>query len=84
MKKFKKIMCVFLAVMCISTTVAVNVSAIEADAVPTNSISVPQGTEIHTRANVIVWKFRVKNGKVQKRRWNRTIGVWVDRYWMPV
>ena len=33
-------------------------------------------------ADVIVYKYRIYNGKCQYRRWNETRGYWVDPYWM--
>lgn len=30
----------------------------------------------------IVWKYRILNGVLQKRRWNSTKGVWVDPAWI--
>ena len=33
-------------------------------------------------ADVIVTKYRVKNGQVQYRRWNETKGYWVDSDWI--
>lgn len=38
----------------------------------------------YTRADVIVTKFRVLNGKVQYRRWNETRGYWVDPDWIDL
>ena len=35
-------------------------------------------------ADVIVYKFRIYNGKQQYRRWNETRGYWVDPYWIDV
>ena len=35
-------------------------------------------------ADVIVYKYRVNNGKYQYRRWNETRGYWVDPYWIDV
>lgn len=34
--------------------------------------------------DIIVTKYRFKNGKYQYRRWNETRGVWVDPYWIDV
>ena len=35
-------------------------------------------------ADVIVYKYRIENGKQQYRRWNETRGYWVDPYWIDV
>lgn len=34
--------------------------------------------------DVIVWKYRVWNGKKQKRRWNKTKNRWEDTAWKDV
>ena len=34
--------------------------------------------------DVIVWKYRVWNGKKQKRRWNKTKNRWEDPAWKDV
>ena len=34
--------------------------------------------------DVIVWKYRVLNGKKQKRRWNKTKNRWEDPAWKDV
>lgn len=39
-------------------------------------------TSIKPRADVIVTKFRVLDGVIQYRRWNKTRGVWVDDDWI--
>jgi len=77
----KKIICAFLAVLCVATTV-LPASATEA-VLKSKPVKNTETDEIGTRAMVIVWKFRVNNGVVEKRRWNETIGVWVDPYWIP-
>ena len=35
-------------------------------------------------ADVIVYKYRLLNGKQQYRRWNATRGYWVDPYWIDL
>ena len=37
-----------------------------------------------TSTDVIVWKYRVWNGKKQKRRWNKTKNRWEDPAWKDV
>ena len=39
---------------------------------------------IMATAVLIVYKFRIYNGKQQYRRWNETRGYWVDPYWIDV
>lgn len=41
-------------------------------------------TSIIPYADVIVYKFRVYNGKRQYRRWNQTRGYWVDSHWIDI
>ena len=43
-----------------------------------------EGEGIEPRADVIVIKYRVKNGVYQFRRWNETQGYWVDPEWMDM
>ncbi len=40
--------------------------------------------EIIPFADIIVKKYRVKNGKLQYRRWNETRECWVDPYWIDM
>ena len=39
---------------------------------------------ITPRADVIVNKYRIYNGKQQYRRWNETRGYWVDANWIDM
>lgn len=39
---------------------------------------------VEPRADVIVAKYRIKDGVYQYRRWNETQGYWVDPYWMDL
>ena len=50
---------------------------------PVTVESVSDG-DITTYADEIVWCYRTVNGRVQKRRWNRTQGKWVDKKWIDV
>lgn len=52
-------------------------------------VTVPSGSyaasgTIQPRSSVIVYKFRIKNGVRQYRRWNETKGCWVDPVWIPL
>lgn len=40
--------------------------------------------DVTTYADVIVYQYRIYNGKYQYRRWNETRGYWVDPYWIDV
>lgn len=50
-------------------------------------VPTPQNSSASTvapYADVIVYKFRLYNGKQQYRRWNETRGYWVDPYWIDM
>ena len=47
-------------------------------------ISASNESEIVPFADVIVYQYRIYNGKRQYRRWNETRGYWVDPYWIDV
>lgn len=40
--------------------------------------------EIVPYADVIIYRYRIENGRKQYRRWNETRGYWVDPYWLDV
>ena len=72
---------------------ALGAAAIMVTAVPTAyAADIPQAPTpqnssectIMPCADVIVYKFRIYNGKQQYRRWNETRGYWVDPYWIDV
>lgn len=77
----KKIICALLTLICIVTTTSFNVFATEVNLQSQLSENT-QTNEISTRAYNIVWKYRIKDGKLEKRRWNQTRGVWVDSHWI--
>lgn len=41
-------------------------------------------SEIVPYADVIIYRYRIANGRKQYRRWNETRGYWVDPYWLDV
>lgn len=53
-----------------------------------SEVEVPKTSEaesiVEPRADVIVIKYRIYNGKYQYRRWNETQGYWVDPYWIDM
>ena len=54
---------------------------------PPSAQNTPQNSSESTImpcADVIVYKYRVENGKYKYRRWNETRGYWVDPYWIDV
>lgn len=42
------------------------------------------GGDASIQAYDLVWRYRTKNGILQRRRWNATLGEWYDPYWMNV
>lgn len=76
----KKILCSLCAAM-LMTILIPSSYAIELFSVSTLTASVDESTII-PYADVIVYKYRIYNGKYQYRRWNETRGYWVDPYWM--
>ena len=49
-----------------------------------NAQQISNTTSIAPYSDVYVTRYRVNNGKLQKRRWNETKGVWADPYWIDV
>ncbi len=47
-------------------------------------VSNSEDSSIVPFADVIVYKYRLLNGKQQYRRWNETRGYWVDPYWIDL
>lgn len=42
----------------------------------------PGDPDADINAQDLVWKYRVYNGVLQKRRWNNTTESWYDPYWI--
>lgn len=59
---------------------AADCSEVPVAPISTNS----EGSTISPRADVIVYKYRLLNGKQQYRRWNETRGYWVDPEWIDL
>ena len=78
----KKIFAALLAVTMLGST-GVAGAVYEEDAVVVSQFEYSE-SEVTPRADVIVYKFRVYNGKSQYRRWNETKGYWVDPYWIDL
>lgn len=71
------------AVMMITSVVFVSAAEVESAEIEETTINAaitPPDAEI--QADVIVWKTRIYNGQLQKRRWNETRDIWVDPYWI--
>lgn len=53
-------------------------------AYPTNQSYDAYSNTVHPYAEVIVTKYRNYHGKLQYRRWNQTLGEWVDSSWIDI
>ena len=78
MKNFKKFLFAALMLTVLAPTFSVNASAV---AMSSDEYVVTLET-IEPRASVIVYKFRNFRGVRQYRRWNETLGRWVDPAWI--
>ena len=76
MKKIRHFLTGFLLVTLVGCSLDVTALAQEIQ-------SVPYGIE-QLVEDVIVYKYRVWNGKLQYRRWNETKNCWVDPKWIDV
>ena len=47
-------------------------------------IEVHSEADVTPRADVIIYKYRTYNGRLQYRRWNETQGYWVDPEWITM
>lgn len=69
---------IFMANIVPVTSFAVSANNVEIKADAVNYL--PSGYEVQ-KAQIIT-KYRMYNGKLQRRRWNVTTGKWVDPYWI--
>lgn len=84
-KKFKSFIALAMSAAMLVSGAAVASAAEVAEPAPAAETSVSQEITISPRAtDTIVWKYRIKDGVMQKRRWNATKQVWVDPYWINV
>ncbi len=82
---FKAIITISLAAMMMFSTVAI-VSAKEVNE-PKDEIVITaaqDGDSDSSKAYQLVWKYKVENGHLYKRRWNATLGQWYDTNWILV
>lgn len=77
---YKKVLCSLFAALFMAGLIPSSY-AMELSPMPVQTESADEGTIIPF-ADVIVYKYRLYNGKYQYRRWNETRGYWVDPYWM--
>lgn len=84
-KKFKSFIALAMSAAMLVSSAVVASAAEVAEPAPAAETSVSQEITISPRASdEIVWKYRIKDGVIQKRRWNATKQVWVDPYWINV
>lgn len=86
MKKLRKTVSLALCAIMLLTGGIIGASAAEtAEADELISVSATATDPgIEPQADVIVWKYRMYNGQMQKRRWNETKQFWVDPYWINI
>ena len=78
----KKLVIAMLALGLVALVPSVSeVKAAEVSSVP--EVATEDSTIMPT-ADVIEVKYRIKDGKLQYRRWNATRGYWVDSTWKNV
>ena len=77
----KRLLCA-LGAAAIMTTAVLTAFAADIPQPPTPQNS--SESTIAPYADVIVYKYRIYNGKKQYRRWNETRGYWVDSKWLDV
>lgn len=71
------------AVMAVSSIVCVGAAEAETttpEAPTVSAAAIKPGAEV--QGDNIVWKTRIFEGRLQKRRWNDTKKCWVDPYWI--
>lgn len=83
-KPFRAISSIALcAVMMFTATVAVSAAepeTTEAENTTITTCSSEEGIEPQVEYEII-WKYRMYKGKMQRRRWNMTLGIWADLMW---
>lgn len=84
MKKFFKsfIAIAMSATMLVSGAAIVSAAEESVDSSPATA-SLSEGIS-PMASDEIYWMYRIKDGVMQKRRWNATQQVWVDPYWINV
>lgn len=82
MKKYKIFLPLlfFLLILYSTSTYASNNFSIQIRSISTNFLD--ENDKIVFSSDIIIYKYRVNNGRLQYRRWNDTQGKWVDNYWI--
>lgn len=81
-KSLRAILIVVLALVVVSSTFIVAYA--ETTAATGDDGAVITVTDGGGRAYELVWKYKVQNDHLWKRRWNRTLGEWYDPAWILV
>lgn len=85
MKKLRKTVSLAMCAVMLLTSGVVSASAAEVSELneqPVSLSAIDTDSGIEPQGYVIVWKYRYYNGHYQKRRWNETLGIWVDFAWI--
>ena len=80
----KRILMALLISSLMVSTLPISYAANFSSVVPPIYASNHDESSITPHADVIVYKYRLLNGKQQYRRWNETRGYWVDPYWIDL
>ena len=83
MKNWRKVVAGTCASLLMAAALCTAAQAAYTPQQPTDTIRVAD-SGIQPYADVIVTKYRMYEGKLQKRRWNETRGFWVDPYWITI
>lgn len=84
MKSWKKTVAGACASLLTAAALCMTAQAAEVPPQPVQTIQAAGGGIAQPYADVIVNKYRIYGGKLQKRRWNETRGYWVDPYWITI
>lgn len=63
-------------------TLILNTAVFNTTVFPEISTFELSNTQVESHADKIVWKYRIHNGKRQKRRWNDSTKTWIDPAWI--
>lgn len=76
---FRKVSAILIAALILASASG---GAMAKETVPDKQVS---GVSVQQpRAYELVWKYQTKNGKLQARRWNATLGCWHDPAWITI
>lgn len=83
MKLVKSTLIVMLALIMVCSSLVIVSAQTISDEEATTVVTI---TDVNggTREYEIGWKYKTENGHLYKRRWNYTLGVWYDPYWIFV